>query len=133
MLTTQDIVDYFGSDALVHLHVGMAIYVGVQLLMRTRRASFVALHCVIAAAVMKEFYDRLTYGSWRWDDTKIDLLATVMWPLILHSVSRYRRQRWAVDQMRAQKIREWIAKHHRVAAESGYREALTVVRRRRRA
>ena len=113
VVITTLITDYFGSDTLAHIHAGLAIYVGVQFLLRTRRASFIALNCVFVAELCNEVMDRIVYQSWRWEDTSIDILATFFWPVILYAVSRYRRQRWAVDQARNAKIERWFQSHYR--------------------
>lgn len=97
-----------GSDTSAHVHAGLVIYVIVQFALRTRRASVVALQLVCAAELANECVNRLQYGSWRLDDTVVDVAATIFWPLILYSMSRYRRHRWASDQLRAARFHGWM-------------------------
>lgn len=92
---------WMGSDTVAHIHAGLALYVGAQMLFRTRRASIMALHVVLAAEIFNEIIGRLHFGAWRWDDTIKDVFATLFWPTMLYTVSRYRRRRWAVDQARS--------------------------------
>jgi hypothetical protein len=89
-----------GSDTVAHLNAGLFIYMATQLILRTRRASAVALHFVFAAAVANELLDRLYFGSWRWEDTAKDLVATLFWPTALYVMGRYRRRRWSMDRLR---------------------------------
>ena len=30
-----------------------------------------------------EIMDRLTFGSWRWEDTSLDILNTLLWPTVI--------------------------------------------------
>jgi hypothetical protein len=91
---------WMGSDTLAHINAGLAIYVVTQTMLRTRRASIMALQAVIAAELCNEVIDRLYFGSWRWDDTIKDVIVTLFWPTVLYTLSRYRRQRWAINQLR---------------------------------
>ncbi|MDF0541508.1 hypothetical protein PX699_04080 [Sphingobium sp. H39-3-25] len=91
---------WMGSDTLAHINAGLAIYVVTQTMLRTRRASIMALQVVIAAELCNEVIDRLYFGGWRWDDTIKDVVVTLFWPTVLYTLSRYRRQRWAINQAR---------------------------------
>ncbi len=83
------------SHPMAHMHAGLAIYVAVQFLLRTRRASGIALQAVIGAELVNEIIERAHYGSWRWDDTLADFALTIFWPSILYLMATWRRQRWA--------------------------------------
>jgi hypothetical protein len=41
--------------------------------------------------------DRLTFGSWRWEDTLLDVVNTLFWPLVLMIGLRLRRPHGASD------------------------------------
>lgn len=82
------------SDKMLHVHVGLAIYMLAQLVLRTRRGSIDALLAVVIAEAANEAMDRLFFGSWRWSDTLGDAGATLFWPAMLTLMSRYRRRRW---------------------------------------
>ncbi|MET0270156.1 MAG: hypothetical protein ABW173_06980 [Sphingomonas sp.] len=99
-----------GSDTLVHVHVGLAIYFGVQMLLNTRRGSLHALQAVFAAEVANELLDRLWCGSWRWPDTLGDVAATMLWPTIAFTVSKLRRRRWEASHARRTRIHATAAK-----------------------
>jgi hypothetical protein len=88
------LVAAFGTThEMMHIHVGLAIYVAVQLLQGTRRGSMFALNVVVAAEVLNELVDRLAKG-WYPADTLSDVGLTLVWPMILTAVSQYRRTRW---------------------------------------
>lgn len=115
--------DLAGSDTFAHVHAGLAIYVIVQFVLRTRRASLLALQLVCAAELANECINRLQYGSWRLDDTIVDIVATIFWPFVLYAMSRYRRHRWASDQLRAARFHAWIERGRRY--RNAYGAALT--------
>lgn len=83
------------SDKLIHVHVGMAIYMLAQIVFRTRRGSLDALTVVFALEALNETMDRLYSGSWHWADTAGDFASTMFWPVVLVLHSQYRRRRWA--------------------------------------
>lgn len=91
----QGICDLFGaSHATMHVHAGLAIYMGIQLLTRERRGSMVALNAVFAAEVGNEVLDRFAHGAWNWPDTLNDVFLTMLWPVVITLVSQYRRRRF---------------------------------------
>jgi len=89
-----------GTHDMLHIHAGLALYLGTQLLLRTRRASLAALAVVVTAALGHEAAERLHYESWRWADTRSDIMLTVMWPAAITFVGLYRRRRWSVEHRR---------------------------------
>jgi hypothetical protein len=94
-LTEQIVRITGGSDKLVHVHAGLFVYLGMQVLLRDRRSSLTALRTVFALELLNEAMDRLFWGSWRWADTAGDFAATLLWPTAFYAVGRYRRARWA--------------------------------------
>jgi hypothetical protein len=90
----QIIRDSGMSDRALHTHIGLAIYVSVQLALGTRRSSWVALAAVALAEGANEVMDRIYAGSWRWDDTLGDIGATLFWPVVIVLVGQVRRRRW---------------------------------------
>lgn len=96
---TEAIVRGLGmTHPMVHLQAGLLIYVSVQFLLRTRRASGIALQAVIGAELVNEIMERAFYGSWRWDDTLADIAVTVFWPAMLYLLSTVRRARWTTQE-----------------------------------
>jgi hypothetical protein len=92
---TEWIVSCLGNThVLAHVHAGLVIYVVVQVITRDRRASTLGLICVAGAEFANEIIEAAHYGSMRWGDTLGDVAMTLFWPVVLHSVSRYRRRRW---------------------------------------
>ncbi|MFA5967668.1 MAG: hypothetical protein WC816_00230 [Sphingomonas sp.] len=88
------------SDKEAHINAGLLIYVGAQCMLRTRRASLQALMAVLACEGANEILDYLFFGDARWADTLGDIGATLAWPVVLFTVSRYRRRRWAFETAR---------------------------------
>lgn len=92
------IVEMLGiSHATMHVHAGMALYIGAKFLLRTRRASAYALLTVIHAELLNELMDFIHYGSLRLNDTLADIALTLLWPVLDYAVTRYRRKRWKAE------------------------------------
>lgn len=70
-------------DAILHIHAGMAVLMLARIATRRSLGSFVPLGVVIAAEAFNEIMDRLTYGSWRWSDTLLDIVNTLWWPAVI--------------------------------------------------
>ncbi|MEH3102555.1 MAG: hypothetical protein PGN12_01430 [Sphingomonas phyllosphaerae] len=89
------VVAWGGSAALLHVHVGMAIYLAVLLMVRQRRAGSVALQVVLAAELGNEVMDWLNASpDWTWSDTASDVALTLLWPVAITAVLAWRRRRW---------------------------------------
>lgn len=88
------------THATMHVHIGLAIYLAVQFLLRDRRASYIALLAVLLLELLNEGIERLYYGTWRWEDTLADIALSVFWPAAITALGRYRRHRWRVYQLR---------------------------------
>jgi len=80
---------------LLHVHAGMIIYLGCQLLLGTRRGSLLAVLITVQLALAHELMNRAFHGSWRWEDTSRDLVLTMFWPTMCYAVSRFRRWHWS--------------------------------------
>ncbi|HEX7874893.1 MAG TPA: hypothetical protein VF475_18415 [Sphingobium sp.] len=111
VLFTRDVLDGLGmSHPMAHIHAGLMIYLGVQMLLRTRRASTIALHAVIGAELVNEVLDYSFYGSWRWADTLGDIALTLLWPAAFYLMGKFRRMRWERwQQVRRQRQEEVAA------------------------
>jgi hypothetical protein len=93
---TQEIVNVTGmTRPMLHMHAGMAIYLLGQLVLGTRRGSFLAILLVLQAELLNELLNKLHNGTWRWPDTREDIVLTLFWPVMCYMVSRYRRARFA--------------------------------------
>jgi hypothetical protein len=79
------------SDSLLHVHAGLAILFLARLVTRRSLATPVPFLVVVAAEAANEVMDRLTYGSWRMEDTSLDILNTLFWPFVLMVGLRWRR------------------------------------------
>lgn len=70
-------------DAILHIHAGMLVLMVARVVTQRSLGSFVPLAVVIAAEAFNEVMDRLTFGSWRWADTSLDILNTLLWPTVI--------------------------------------------------
>lgn len=82
------------SNALLHVHVGLAAYVGFQVIMGTRRGAVPALLLVAQLELANEVLDHAYFHSWRLADTVQDAALTLLWPAVLTATSHFRRWRW---------------------------------------
>jgi hypothetical protein len=74
----------FGTnDWLLHVNGGMLITLIVAIIFRRSLASPWPVFVVIACEALNEGFDRLAFGSWRWEDTSHDIFFTLIWPLLL--------------------------------------------------
>jgi hypothetical protein len=79
------------SDSLLHVHAGLAILFLARLITRRSLATPIPFLVVVVAEAANEIMDRLTYGSWRIEDTSLDMLNTLFWPFVLMIGLRWRR------------------------------------------
>lgn len=77
-------------DTILHVHAGMAVLMIARVLTKKSLGTLVPLAFVIAAELGNEVMDRFYYGSWRWPDTLMDVLNTLLWPVILSLAIRLR-------------------------------------------
>lgn len=77
-------------DAILHIHAGMVVLLLARLATGRSLGSLVPLAVVIAAEAFNEVMDRLTYGSWRWADTSLDIVNTLLWPTVICLAVRLR-------------------------------------------
>ena len=79
------------SDSLLHVHAGLAVLFIARIVTRRSLATPVPFLVVCAAELGNEVMDRLSYGSWRMQDTGLDILNTLFWPFVLMVGLRWRR------------------------------------------
>ena len=79
------------SDSLLHVHAGLAVLFLARLVTRRSLATPIPFLVVVAAEAANEIMDRLSYGSWRMQDTGLDILNTLFWPFVLMVGLRWRR------------------------------------------
>lgn len=83
------------ADSLLHVHAGMAILLFTRVV-TGRSLSHPLPLCVVAVAeAANEVLDRLHYGSWRWNDTSMDILNTLFWPTVIYLGLHFRPLRQA--------------------------------------
>jgi len=83
------------SDTLLHVHAGLAVLFLARIVTRRSLATPVPFLVVCAAELANELMDYLSYGSWRWSDTALDVVNTLFWPFVLMVGLRWRRAREA--------------------------------------
>jgi len=85
--------DTGASDALLHVHAGLAIMLIARLITRKSLATPIPFLVVCVAELFNEVMDRLATGSWRPVDTSLDVINTLFWPFMLMIGLRIRRAR----------------------------------------
>ena len=81
-------IDWIGDgtglpDTLLHIHAGMLLLMLARLVTRRSFGTFIPWYVVAAGEAFNEIMDRVNYGSWRWSDTSLDILNTLLWPTII--------------------------------------------------
>ncbi len=71
------------ADSLLHVHAGMAVLLITRIVTGYRLSTPVPLAVVALAELANEVLDRIYWGSWRWEDTSLDILNTMFWPTML--------------------------------------------------
>lgn len=71
------------GDDLLHVHIGLAVFVLTALMMRRRTRSWWPIGIVTAFAMLNEVIDYLGMGPWSAQMSAMDVVNTVVWPLIL--------------------------------------------------
>jgi hypothetical protein len=92
----SDIIVWIGdgtgaSDSLLHVHAGLVVLFLARIVTRRSLATPVPFLVVCAAEIGNEVMDRLSYGSWRLQDTGFDIVNTLFWPFVLMIGLRLRR------------------------------------------
>jgi hypothetical protein len=88
------------SDRIVVVNACLAIYFGVQLIVRDRRASTSALIAVLALAAVNAVLSQLLQNSLNLSGFTVDTVSGAGWPTIAYAASKYRRARWVSDRKR---------------------------------
>lgn len=78
------------SPAMLHVHLGLAIWLIAALLMRRPLRDWRPLAVLAILQALNELGDRLFFGVWR-ADTLWDVLTTLFWPAAIMLVARRRR------------------------------------------
>ncbi len=96
--TYEGIIKWIGdgtgaSDALLHVHAGMAVLLAARLITGRSLATPVPFLIVCLAELANEVLDRMSHGSWLWWDTGLDVVNTLVWPFVLMVGLRVRRSR----------------------------------------
>lgn len=81
-------IDWIGDgtglpDTILHIHAGMALLMIARLITRRSFGTFIPWTVVAAGEAFNEVMDRFNYGSWRWDDTLLDIANTMFWPTVI--------------------------------------------------
>jgi hypothetical protein len=92
------IKDAIGNDTglgntILHIHGGMLVFLIARLISGRSIGTFLPFTAVLVLELLNEGIDRINHGSWRWDDTLIDLVSTLFWPFVLSVAVRLRPDR----------------------------------------
>ena len=84
------------THAMLHVHVGLALFVAFTLLLRRPSGSPLPLLLVLLAEAGNELMDFSRYYSsgWPWTvaPTAHDIVETLLWPLLLTLAAQFRRR-----------------------------------------
>ena len=70
-------------DIILHIHAGMVLLMIARLITRRSFGTFIPWWVVVAGEAFNEIMDRMTFGSWRWEDTSLDIINTLLWPTVI--------------------------------------------------
>jgi hypothetical protein len=70
-------------DTILHIHAGMALLMLARLVTRRSFGTFIPWYVVAAGEAFNEIMDRLNFGAWRWEDTSLDIINTLLWPTVI--------------------------------------------------
>ncbi|RZM12475.1 MAG: hypothetical protein EOP67_65890 [Sphingomonas sp.] len=70
-------------DIILHIHAGMVLLMIARLITRRSFGTFIPWWVVVAGEAFNEIMDRLNFGSWRWEDTSLDIINTLLWPTVI--------------------------------------------------
>lgn len=76
------------SEDLIHVHVGLAIFVATAFLLRRRIRSSIPLAIVAFLALANELVDFAAGDDWELGASILDFLNTLLWPLVLFLLAR---------------------------------------------
>jgi hypothetical protein len=76
------------DDWLLHTHIGMAIFFMIVIVFRRTLSSPWPLVVVTLCEAINEYFDSLTYHSWRVPDTIRDVIFTLVWPLLIFLLAK---------------------------------------------
>jgi hypothetical protein len=80
----------------LHIHLGLAVFLALALLLRHRRQGPLVAWCVVAAGQgINEVFDARVWIGWtgtvNWPEAARDTFATLLWPTVLFFVWRVGR------------------------------------------
>lgn len=76
------------SDDLLHVHLGLAVFVLSALLLRRRMRSIWPLSAVVILAFLNEVIDCAIAENWSAELSALDLVNSIFWPLVLFLLAR---------------------------------------------
>ena len=76
------------TDDLLHVHVGLALFVLAALVTRRRMRSRWPIAIVAVFAVANEVIDYFASGTWSPWLPAVDILNTMLWPIVLFLLAR---------------------------------------------
>ena len=78
------------SEDLLHVHMGLLIFVFFAIVLRRRMHSIWPVSAVLIFALLNEVADSLR-PAWDFGPSALDVLNTVLWPTVLFLVARRKR------------------------------------------
>ena len=78
------------SEALLHVHAGLAIFVAAAVILKRKGRSWIPLAVVVALALGNELIDYGYSARWEIQSSIKDVINTILWPAILSIIARRR-------------------------------------------
>lgn len=76
------------SDPELHVHLGLCVYLAVMILSRLSARSPWPLLATILVEAINEYLGMRFTGTWNWPDTRLDILYTLFWPILIFVAAR---------------------------------------------
>jgi hypothetical protein len=87
-LKEELIVATGATEDLLHVHIGLAIFVLTALFLKRRMRSPWPLAVVAIISLANEVVDFFTHELWNWWPNALDLANTIFWPAVLFLLAR---------------------------------------------
>ena len=76
------------SDRELHINLGLLVFFLAMILLRKPMQSVWPVLAVILFEAVNEYLGMVLKGSWDWQDTKLDILFTLLWPVLFFLAAR---------------------------------------------
>jgi len=89
-----------GGDKILHLHIGLAIWCLSALITRRSLRSRLPLILILIPEFINEGIDYIIGDNWSFQDTIMDVLSTMTWPVLLFILINYQYRKRIIRRTR---------------------------------